>query len=248
MFPPTQAAKNRLLITLVLDTSDSMKAGDAITGLNRSLREWREELLRRPSIQRIAEIALITFGDGGVRVVDASGGAVAEPYVTVDKFNPPELTAGGYSPMVPAIRRALAIADERRAALDSAGIGMAYRRLVYLITDGAPSDDRGNDDDSWRDLAPELRRREQEPGFGGIQFTCFAVQGADRDVLRALAPDALYDIGRANFATVLNRVMQSIETSMNKRKDSVSETLKEVSRQDKRAQEMHDWFRAQQEK
>jgi uncharacterized protein YegL len=209
MFPDVQASKSRLLISLVLDTSSSMVEDDAIGQLNRALQGWRESLAADHYLQRTGEVSMVTFGAGGVRVVDPAGGPeVTEPFVPISRFQPATLRAGGYSPMTAGIKQAIRLIDERRRTLAGAGIQMAYPPLVYLLTDGAPSDDRGQTCPLWPNLVPELRRQEHQQG---LLFFAFGVRGADRKVLEALAPQRFYQAEGTDFTTVLTAVRQSIE-------------------------------------
>ncbi|SNY69517.1 vWA domain-containing protein [Paractinoplanes atraurantiacus] len=208
-FPPVQSSKSRLLITLVVDTSSSMARDDAIGQLNEALRSWRESVHADNHLRHISEIAVVTFGAGGVRVVDPTGHERGgEPFAPITRFQPPTLRAGGFSPMVAGIKQGLQVMDQRRQALAREGIQMAYTPLVFLLTDGAPSDERGKPCELWRNLAPELRRQEQEQG---LMFFAFGVRGADAKVLQALAPDKNYQADGTDFASVLGAVRQSID-------------------------------------
>ncbi|WBB77773.1 hypothetical protein O7606_16000 [Micromonospora sp. WMMD882] len=245
VFPSVQGPSSRLLITLVVDTSESMTDGDAIGQLNRALRRWRDDLRRESRLCRIGEIALVSFGVGGVTVVDPSGrsqGPVAEPFVPVDDFDPPTLPAGGFSPLVAGVRRALAVTAARRDRLAAAGVTMAYRPLVYLLTDGAPSDDRGGDDGSWPALAEELRRQE---AANALLFFAFGVRGADERVLNALAPGAYQPIEGSDFPLLLKRVLHSIERVMSRRDQPASDVYADVSRAAAEDERTRRWFEEQ---
>lgn len=241
--PGTQEAKSRLLVALVLDGSTSMGTNGAIDELNKALREWREQLAGDSYLRRIGEIALVSFGAGGTSVIDPSGRnrtPLPNPFVPIGDFDPPPLTASGFSPMVPAVKHAIELVDRRREELRQAGIGMAYRPLVYLLTDGAPSDEQGRPSDRWQDLAPELRRQEDERL---LMFFAFGVQGADMRVLETLAPRGHYRIDSNSFSTVLRAVMHSIRRVMNSGRDAPSETVHEQVRNDiDDLQELQKWF------
>jgi uncharacterized protein YegL len=242
VFPPTQTARSRLLITLVLDTSQSMQDSGGIVELNSALKAWRHDLRQRDAIRRIGEIALVTFGQGGVRVVDPSGRpgpADTRPFVPIDDYNPPDLTAGGLSPMENALHRALSITDGRREQLRAEGVGKAYRHLVFLITDGAPSDEIGRPSETWQQLAPELRRRTSSSGEDRILFAGFAVKGADRALLERLAPGCIHDATSESFTEVLDAVMDSIERSMKNRGDV------DVPGEVEKFRRIRDWIRGQ---
>src|SRR5947207_15787951 len=106
--PRVRASHSRALITLVVDTSESIAQIGALGGLNHALREWGGLLRADTNLARIGQIAMVTFGYGGVRTVDGSGGTTAEPadpFVDVTRFNPADLRADGYSPMLEGIER-----------------------------------------------------------------------------------------------------------------------------------------------
>jgi uncharacterized protein YegL len=210
--PAPQPAKSRLLITLVVDTSYSMAQSGGITELNNALRAWREELQRDANISRIGEIAMVTFGNGHVLTVDASGrtpGRPREPFVPVRSFNPPELTAGGVTPMVEALRFAFEMVAARKQQLRAEGVLLANRPLIYLLTDGAPTDEQGNRSERWRDLAPVIRQHEAGKH---LLFFAIGVSGADQDVLRGLAPESNFQVDGVQFGQVLRLVSSSIDS------------------------------------
>jgi uncharacterized protein YegL len=232
----------RLLVTLVVDTSDSMNNGDAIGELNRALEQWRGDLTTGGDLSRLGEIALISFGAGGVQAIDPSGGRIGpvdEPFVAVTQFSPRPLAASGYTPMTDGIRLALDVVKQRREALLAEGIMMAYRPLVYLVTDGAPTDDDGNDCRRWRSLVPELRRLERELA---LLFFAFGVTGADMDVLRALAPASTYNVEGTDFGKLLRRVSGSIKRVMRTNAEEAGDLYSEIRSQADENTELSNWF------
>ncbi|HEX4724706.1 MAG TPA: VWA domain-containing protein [Pseudonocardiaceae bacterium] len=209
---PVQPAKNRLLITLIVDTSSSMNEAGRITELNTALRKWRDELQRNDYVRQHGEIALITFGKDHVRAIDPSGRTrdpAAEPYVPVTRFNPPDLEAGGVTPMIEGIQHAFKLLAVRRQQL-RATYPLANRPLVYLITDGVPTDATGHASDDWQRFAGVIRQ--QEAGKH-LLFFAFGVAGAQEDVLAGLAPRAWHLLRNAEFNEVLRMVSTSIEAA-----------------------------------
>lgn len=147
----------RCACILLLDTSGSM-IGTKIAELNQGLRTFEEELRSDSMAAKRVEIAIVTFGP--VREVQA--------FVTADAFRAPVLTASGDTPMGAAILTGIALADERKRVYKENGIGH-YRPWIFLITDGAPTDDV---------TAAAAAVREKEAGKG-IMLYAVGVEGAD---------------------------------------------------------------------
>jgi uncharacterized protein YegL len=114
---------------LLLDTSGSM-AGTKIQELNQGLQTFASELRTDSMASKRVEIAMITFGP-----VD-----VVQDFVTADSFQPSQLVPSGDTPMGAAIQASVKLVNERKATYRNNGIAY-YRPWIFLITDGAPTDD-----------------------------------------------------------------------------------------------------------
>ncbi|MBV9493042.1 MAG: VWA domain-containing protein [Acidobacteria bacterium] len=142
---------------LLLDTSGSM-AGEPIRQLNEGLRFLREDLLTDSLAAKRVEIGIVTFGPV----------TVVQDFTTVEYFVAPELPASGDTPMGAAIVRGLQALHERKKAYKANGISY-YRPWIFLITDGAPTDDVAA-------AAAEIREGEASKKFA---FFAVGVQNAD---------------------------------------------------------------------
>ena len=100
---------------LLLDTSGSMQ-GAAIAALNEGLRAFQQDLANDSLASLRVEIAVVTF-DSSV--------AVAQDWVTADRFRPPTLPARGATHMGGAIHKALDMLGDRKAELPR-----QWRRLL----------------------------------------------------------------------------------------------------------------------
>lgn len=151
---------------LLLDTSGSME-GAPIQQLNAGLAQLQKELAADPLASKRVEIAIVTFGP--VRV--------AQDFVTADMFAAPRLAVEGTTPMGEAILEALELIKLRKQQYQANGIAY-YRPWVFLITDGAPTDD-------WRAAARAVQAAEKAKG---IAFFSVGVEGADFGVLGQITP------------------------------------------------------------
>lgn len=150
---------------LLLDTSGSM-SGAKIAELNRGLHTFAEELRSDAMAAKRVEIAIVTFGP--VQTV--------QHFVTADSVQPPSLVASGDTPMGAAIMNAVALVADRKANYKANGIGY-YRPWLFLITDGAPTDD-------VRAAAAAIREGEASKS---LMFYAVGVDGADMDRLSQIA-------------------------------------------------------------
>lgn len=150
---------------LLLDTSGSM-SGAKIAELNSGLQTFAEELRSDAMAAKRVEIAIVTFGP--VRTV--------QHFVTADAVQAPSLVASGDTPMGAAIMNAVALVAERKAAYKANGIGY-YRPWLFLITDGAPTDDVSA-------AAAAIREGEASKS---LMFYAVGVEGADINRLSQIA-------------------------------------------------------------
>jgi uncharacterized protein YegL len=125
----------RLPCVLLLDVSGSMQ-GDPIAQLNAGLATYKDELAADALASKRVEVAVVTFGGQVQTVCD---------FTTAEAFHPPTLDAGGETPMGAAIRDGLDMLQRRKELYKAQGIGY-FRPWVFLITDGAPTDE-------WRPAA-----------------------------------------------------------------------------------------------
>ena len=203
----------RLLLTLVLDTSQSMR-GKPIAKLNQALAAMVADLKRDVQLSAIAEVAVITFGDGGVHAWrgDRHVAPGESPFVPARQLTVPRLGAGDVTPMVPAVELAIACVEEEKAELRRRYL-QYYRPLIWLISDGVPTDAAGYVTEDWRRLPPVIQQGEE-----GKAYVFFTVGVGDIDavgtaVLRELAPDAHVRLEGFDFASVLKLVSASADAA-----------------------------------
>jgi uncharacterized protein YegL len=151
---------------LLLDTSGSMN-GRPIEQLNLGLRVFKEELTSDDMAMQRVEVAVMTFGP--VQVIS--------DFQTADLFQPPTLSPTGDTPMGAAIAQGLEMLEARKGVYKQAGVSY-YRPWVFLITDGAPTD-------NWQHAAAMVRAGDS-PERKAFSFFAGAVEGADMTKLTAI--------------------------------------------------------------
>lgn len=120
----------RVPICLVLDTSGSM-SGLPIQELNEGVDLFYQAILNDEVARYSAEIAIVSFGGSVTSELD---------FMSIDRQEPPTMSAGGSTPMGAGICEALDLLQARKAEYQRAGVDY-YQPWMVLMTDGAPTDD-----------------------------------------------------------------------------------------------------------
>jgi uncharacterized protein YegL len=179
---------------LLLDVSGSM-TGEPILELNAGLKAFREELVADELAAKRVEVACITFGP-----VD-----IATQFEAAAVFQPPWLKAQADTPMGAAITSGIELVRLRKEAYRKNGIAF-YRPWIFLITDGAPTDD-------WTGAAARVKDGEAAKGFA---FFAVGVQGANMEILKEISvrePLKLKELRFRSLFQWLSNSMKSISRS-----------------------------------
>ncbi len=143
----------RLPVYLLLDCSGSM-TGEPITAMNEGVAMIYRELMKDPQAVEVVYISIITFGSR------------ADQYqlTPLDQFRPPALSASGSTAMGDALR-ILVQSIEQDLVLNTPTQLGDYRPIVFLLTDGSPTD-------NYRDAVQRLHnlRGSRKPTIVALGF------------------------------------------------------------------------------
>lgn len=172
--------QRRLPVYLLLDCSESM-AGPAVEAVVRGVEALVSELRGDPQALETAHLSVITFDREARQVV---------PLTDLFQFEPPKLKVRPGTALGAALRL-LRQCIEREVVRASATTKGDFKPLVFLLTDGQPTDD-------WEAAAEALRRESPRPAN---VYAIGCGPDVDNAVLRAvtdivlhlddLSPDAL---------------------------------------------------------
>ncbi len=195
----TQAAiimsYRRLPVYILADCSGSM-AGDPIESVKAGISALHSELMNDPSAVESAYLSVITF--------DSNARQLA-PLAELASFNPPNLTASGTTSLGAALKL-LIQCIQTEVQQNSGEVKGDWKPLVFLLTDGAPTD-------KWQQFADELKAK--RPG-NVIAVACG--DGADTSLLKMITDTVLEmkNISPSDFSAFFKWVTQSIKQTSQK--------------------------------
>jgi uncharacterized protein YegL len=173
---------------LLVDVSSSM-AGERIAALNHGLEVYRTELIADNLASQRVEVAVAAFG---------SKVELLCPFVTAERFRPPQLKSGGKTALGAALDQAVDMIEFRKGQYRRHGVG-SFRPWIFLLTDGTPTDD-------WR---PAARRVREGEAAGSFFFYAVGVEDANYDMLRELTSRPVYRLEGLRFRDLFRWLSQS---------------------------------------
>lgn len=159
---------------LLLDTSGSMSEGGKINALTTGLTIFKEDISKDEQASKRVDLSVITFG-GNV--------TVTHDFSSIEEFEPPVLSADGYTPMGEAILKAIELIELRKQQYKNKGIDY-FRPWIFMITDGEPTDMKPGDS-KWNEITRKVHDGENNKKF---MFFAVAVEPANTDLLKQIAP------------------------------------------------------------
>lgn len=158
-------------VYLLLDTSSSM-FGAPIQAVQQGVHMIHNELMNNPHAIETVFLSVITFGTTAQQIVQLC---------SVEAFTPPVLKADGYT----ALGAAMTLLDQaldRELKANAEGRKGDYRPLVFVLTDGAPTDE-------WRGPVSKLKGR--AIGKIGALVALGCGPNVKMDVLREITSDVI---------------------------------------------------------
>jgi uncharacterized protein YegL len=153
----------KLPVYLLIDTSGSM-SGEPIEAVKNGIQVLASTLRQDPHALETAYLSIIGFG---------SNAAVLTPLTELAAFQPPALTASGTTSMGEALKL-LATQIDKEVTKTSSDTKGDWKPLVFVMTDGHPTDD-------WKSGLDDLRKRKV-----GTIVACAAGQQCDESILKQI--------------------------------------------------------------
>ncbi|GAB4548184.1 MAG: VWA domain-containing protein [Anaerolineae bacterium] len=193
-------------VYLLLDTSSSM-LGSPIQAVEQGLRLIYNELMNNPHAIETVYLSVITFADAARQVIKLC---------SVEDFKPPTLAANGST----ALGAAMTLLDQvldRELIANSEGRKGDYRPLVFLLTDGAPTDE-------WREAVNRLKARKQSKLGAFVALGCGP--NVNLAVLREITSEVLImnDVSSDSIRQFFKWVSSSIQKTSQRLEAKADET------------------------
>lgn len=168
----------RLPVYLVLDTSGSM-SGEPIEAVKNGVQVLISTLRQDPYALETAFLSLITFDSDARQLV---------PLTDLSSFQMPELKAAGGTSLGAALQT-VADSINREVAKSTIDVKGDWKPLVFLMTDGIPTD-------QWQNGLNAFQNSKI-----GITVACAAGNGADVNLLKQIT-NTVVSLDTADAATI----------------------------------------------
>lgn len=168
----------RLPVYLVIDTSGSMM-GEPIEAVRTGMQELVTALRQDPYALETAYLSVITFDTKARQVV---------PLTDLPSFQMPDIQATGVTALGEALKTVSSCRDSE-VQVGSAEVKGDWKPLVFLMSDGMPTDD-------WQAGLREFRTRKW-----GITVCCAVGTGCDTTMLQQIS-EAVVQLDTADQASL----------------------------------------------
>lgn len=194
----------RLPVYLLLDTSGSM-SGEPIEAVKNGVQVLVSTLRQDPYALETAYLSVITFDSTARQAI---------PLTELSSFQSPSLNATGTT----ALGEALELLAERIAvevARTTADTKGDWKPLVFIMTDGSPTDD-------WRKGLDRLKQART-----GVVVACAAGHGADQSILKQIT-EVVVALDTAD-ANTIRAFFKWVSASISTGSQKIEQNKKEVA-------------------
>ena len=218
-----QSDDTKLIITLLLDGSGSMNSPGAsgkrrIDEVNEAIARFCDVSSSRHdgnaafieehfAIRAYGDVAVAVFSGADVRWLELAPGRGDHPfYPARNLVTPPKIKPSSTTPLATALIDALSVIETRKRVLTGQGYAYKCRPVLYVLSDGQPSDTH---------LLPEAIRRVREAEQQKKALVIvMGTGGADSDMLRSIAsPNAYYSLSGVDLSGVIKFLSTSVNAA-----------------------------------
>lgn len=200
--------ERHLPVYLLLDTSGSME-GAPIESVRRGLEQFQREVSSDQFARDVVKVGVITFASDAQLV---TGGLVP-----ISAFQPPMLVASGATRLDLAFKVLLESMERDVVKGVKGGQKGDWKPVVFVLTDGRPTDENGNVTDR---LWPPARDAVVNRPKGQIKPSVIVAVGCGPDVedstLKAISTGTAFKMGtsEAAFVALFQYLSQSLTSSV----------------------------------
>jgi len=190
----TPAGERLLPVYLLLDTSSSMQ-GAPIRAVQEGLEQFQREVAADPFAREVVKVGVITFS--------SNAQLLTQGLVPITAFTAPPLEASGVTRLDLAFDVLLEsmYRDVKRPV--KGGQKGEWRPVVFVLTDGRPTDANGHQTDHlWIPARDRVVNREKGKIKPGIIVAVGCGPGVDEQTLKAISTGVAFRMGTTEAAFV----------------------------------------------
>lgn len=197
-----------LPVYLLIDTSTSME-GAPIEAVKTGLEQFRSEVMNEPFARDTVKVGLITYAS----TAELVGGGL----VPISEFQVPDFEANGVTRLDLAFEVLLESIDRDVVHPVKHGQKGDWRPMVFVLTDGKPTDDKGYSADNWQSARARVMDRPKGTNKPSaiVSFGCGLDSSSD-STLKEISTGSAFRAGKdpAVFVAIFGYVTRSVVSSV----------------------------------
>lgn len=197
-----------LPVYLLIDTSSSMD-GAPIEAVRTGLEQFRSEVMNEPFARDTVKVGVITYS--------STAQLIGSGLVPISDFQVPDLTANGVTRLDLAFEVLMESIDRDVVPPVKHGQKGDWRPMVFVLTDGKPTDDQGYPADNWQSARARVMDRPKGTNKPSaiVSFGCGLDSSAD-STLKGISTGSAFRAGKdpAVFVAIFGYVTRSVVSSV----------------------------------